>query len=770
MAGSETAPNPRAKGARAKWLMTTTCAAALGLPGVALAQTTAESDAAPRRIEVITVTAQKREESLQDVALSVQVLDNTFLDQQQITDFEEYAQLLPSVSFNAVGPGSAQIYIRGVSDGGDGNASGSQPSVGLYLDDQPVTAIGRNLDVHIYDVSRIEVLGGPQGTLYGANSQAGTLRIITNAPDRSGFEAGYDLSTESVSEGGVGYSAEGFVNLPLGDRAALRLVGWHDQSAGYIDNVPATQTFSRSGITVDNAAYAEEDFNEETTSGARAALQIDLDDNWTLTARALHQTQETEGVWDHDPEDVGDLEVARFFNDRSEDTFTQVGATIEGNIGGVDLTYSGSYLDREVEYDNDYSAYAEYSSFIDYYTCYYAYDSAAGAYDFYACEDPRIQYQDRSQYTRDSHEFRIATPQQNRLRLIAGVFYQRAEHDFDFDWNIPTIKPGMAVDGGTAYFTTNQVREDTEAALFGELSYDLTDTVTATLGGRVFDTESSIQGFVGTVFTANPEVDVEQSESGSLYKFNLTWQPSADRLFYATVSEGFRPGGVNRASTSNIPGTYDSDLITNYEFGWKTTLADGILRFNGSAFLMDWEDVQFTRFDPSESPLGLTQNAGQAQVLGLEADVSWLATDALTLTGAVTLLQAELSEDFSQNINAATPDAPDGTELPYIPSVKGYLNARYEFAWRDFDAFWNVRGSYVGKSYNDLFIASRSEQDAYALLNLSAGLSRSNWTVTAYVRNATDERAELYRNATDFDSRITTNQPRTFGLSLSQRF
>ena len=127
----------------------------------------------------------------------------------------------------------------------------------------------------------------------------------------------------------------------------------------------------------------------------------------------------------------------------------------------------------------------------------------------------------------------------------------------------------MAVDGEQAYFTTNQVREDTEAALFGELSYDLTDTLTATVGARVFDTDSSIEGFVGTVFSGSPDVDVEQSESGSLYKVNLTWQPSSDRLFYATVSEGFRPGGVNRASTSNIPGTYDSDLITNYEFGWK---------------------------------------------------------------------------------------------------------------------------------------------------------------------------------------------------------
>ena len=151
-----------------------------------------------RRLEAVTVTAQKRESTLQDASVSLQVLGEDTLDQLEITNFDDYANFLPSVSFNSLGPGEAQVYIRGVSDGGDGNASGSQPSVGIYLDEQPVTAIGRNLDVHIYDVSRIEVLGGPQGTLYGANSQAGTIRIITNAPDPSAFEAGYDLNAVSV--------------------------------------------------------------------------------------------------------------------------------------------------------------------------------------------------------------------------------------------------------------------------------------------------------------------------------------------------------------------------------------------------------------------------------------------------------------------------------------------------------------------------------------------------------------------------------------------
>ena len=751
-------------------LLTTTCLVSAGLAGIAAAQ---DPSTAPgtRRVtqDVITVTAQKRDENLQDVALSLQVLGNETLEEQHITDFEEYVQFLPSVSFASVGPGSAQIYVRGVSDGGDGNPSGSQSSVGIYLDDQPVTAIGRNLDVHIYDIARIEVLGGPQGTLYGANSQAGTLRIITNAPDPNGFEAGYDVSAETIpEEGGSGYTVEGFANIPLGRNAALRLVGWHDETPGYIDNVPATRTFTRSGITVDNAAYAEEDFNVEQTSGARAALQIDLNDSWTATARILHQNQETEGVWDHDPEDVGDLEVERYFDDSSEDRFTQAGILLEGEIGGVALAYSGSILDREVEYNNDYSEYAEYSSYIDYYTCYYAY--SGGAYNFYACEDPRIQFRENSEYERETHEFRITTPADQRLRLIAGIFYQRSQQDYTLDYQIPTIKPGMAIADPDTYFLTDQSREDTERAIFGELTYDITDTLSVTGGARFFETESSIVGFTGTVFSASPDVDVSTEESGSLFKLNLTYQPSDNRLYYFTVSEGFRPGGVNREQTSNIPLQYASDTITNYELGWKTTLADGLLRFNGSVFFMQWDDVQFTRFDPSESMLGLTQNAGAAEILGIEADVSWPVTDRLTLTGAVTFLDAALSEDFYQNIGAGSPDAPDGTELPSIPSSKAYINARYEWEWQNFDAFWNARASYVGQSYNDLYIASREQQDAYTLVGVSAGIGRADWTATVFLRNAFDERAELYRNATDFDARITTNQPRTLGVSFSQRF
>jgi outer membrane receptor protein involved in Fe transport len=187
-------------------------------------------------LDTITVTSQKRTENLQKVPISIQVLGNEKLEQLNITDFEDYVKYLPSVSYQTFGPGFSQIYMRGVSSGGDGNHSGPLPSVGVYLDEQPVTTIQGPLDIHIYDIARVEVLAGPQGTLYGASSQAGTMRIITNKPDPSGFEAGYSLEANSVSHGGIGHVEEGFVNIPIAEKAAIRLVGWNEHEAGYIDN------------------------------------------------------------------------------------------------------------------------------------------------------------------------------------------------------------------------------------------------------------------------------------------------------------------------------------------------------------------------------------------------------------------------------------------------------------------------------------------------------------------------------------------------------
>ena len=224
---------------------------------------------------------------------------------------------------------------------------------------------------------------GPQGTLYGAASQAGNLRIITNKPDPSAFEAGFDVSAETISGGGDGWMTEGFVNIPLGDSAALRLTGWWDDDGGYIDAAPSTISFPLSGITRGNEGFVKDDFNESEKQGMRAALSVDLSDSWTTTASVMYQSLEADGVWDHDPEGLGEFKVGRFFEDRQEDEWTQFSLTVQGDLGFADLTYAGSYLDRQFDTYSDYSHYSIDGFVEPYYTCYVSY--------FGPCVDPSIR-------------------------------------------------------------------------------------------------------------------------------------------------------------------------------------------------------------------------------------------------------------------------------------------------------------------------------------------------------------------------------------------
>ncbi|MDE2435450.1 MAG: TonB-dependent receptor, partial [Sphingomonadales bacterium] len=330
----------------------------------------------------IVVTAQKRSESLQSVPISIQALGTQKLDQLNISDFKGYAQQLPSVSFQSSGaPGSNLIYMRGVASGGDGNHSGSLPSVGVYLDEQPVTTIGGNLDVHIYDIARIESLSGPQGTLYGASSEAGTIRIITNKPSTAGFDGRVDGEVNKVDHGGWGGKLEGMINAPLNQSMALRVVGFYQKDAGYIDNVPGCRSFlpetnptacppaTNGGVAVSNAAYVKKDYNTTDTWGGRAALKVDLDGNWTVTPTILYQEMRANGTFAFD-KSLKDFQIQRFFPERRHDRFIQAALTIEGKLGNWDVTYAGAYLDRKDYQESDYTDYAEY------YDAYYA--SAGG--------------------------------------------------------------------------------------------------------------------------------------------------------------------------------------------------------------------------------------------------------------------------------------------------------------------------------------------------------------------------------------------------------
>jgi outer membrane receptor protein involved in Fe transport len=764
-------------------------------------------------LQAVTVTALKRSENLQKVPVSIQVLGEQKLEQQNVSDFEDFALLMPSVSFNSAGggvfpgPGFVQVYMRGVASGGDGNHSGSQPSVGMYLDEQPITTIQGALDVHVYDVARIEALAGPQGTLYGASSQAGTIRIITNKPDPSEKSSSYSLEANTIADGGMGYVAEGYTNLPLSDNVALRLVGWSEHKAGYVDNVFGTRTFKTSGITIDNADKVEDNYNESDVIGARAALRIDLNDNWTVTPTIMGQHQESSGSSGFDPQ-VGDLALTHFYPESADDKWWQAALTVQGRVGNFDLTYAYSNLKRDVDSESDYSDYGFwYDELMDYGQYFCSAVDADGVCDPATYINPSQYIQATDGYRKSSHELRISSPAEDRFRFVAGVFWQDQEHEIFQRYRVDGLVDAYEVPGwADTIWLTTQVRKDHDRAVYAELSYDVTEKLAITGGMRFFKAENGLRGFFGYgagYSSSTGEVncfsdesvldgpclnlDKEVSENNHLGKVNLTYQVDDDRMVYFTWSEGYRPGGINRRGT--LP-PYVSDYLTNYEFGWKTTWAEDRLSFNGAIFQEDWKDFQFSYLGQN----GLTEirNAGQARIRGAEMDLNWAATYNLNLSAGVAMYQAKITEDYCAQTDANGDPVPEcydvgrpfdralaGSRLPLTPRIKGNATARYTWDLGGYEAHWQASVVHVGERTTDLREAQReliSNLDAYTLVDFSTGLKKDSWALDLFIKNVFDERAELGKFSQcatltcGFQPYTIVAQPRTIGLRFSQQF
>jgi iron complex outermembrane recepter protein len=801
-------------------------------------------------IEEIIVTSQKREENLQDVPISIQALGNKTLTDLNVKNFKDYVQLLPTVAITpsiGAGSGFTQVYMRGVATGGDGQATTSQPSVGMYLDEQPITTIQGNLDVHMYDIARVEALAGPQGTLYGASSQAGTIRIITNKPDASGFAAGYAVEGNIVDSDDSGYVLEGFVNIPIGENTAVRLVGWARSDAGWIDNVLGSRTFpgiefvadpaspdpdnpdnlcpltvdcSADDITISNAEFAEDNYNTIDTIGARAALRIDLNDEWTLTPTVQVQKQEGEGSWGDDLSSFvpGDYAVTHFQQEYTNDEWYQVGLTIEGTIANFDLVYSGNYLERDVDGSFDYS---DYSYWYDttYTTGFFAdlHYANTGPRDFPNQFDatagsrisPAARFTNDDHYEKQSHELRISTSQDNRVRGMLGFFWQEQYHDFEQHWLVEGLADAMEMNGGASPRFDNTVymnsmdRNDSDRAVFGQVAFDITDAVELTVGARYFKPEVEIEGFFGfgqgfidagwgssgeaqcdllpggqTDFKDDaPCKNVQKgiAESDVIFRVNLSWQASDESLVYTTWSEGYRPGGVQR---NPFAGNYVSDFLTNWEAGYKTQWLDNRMQFNAAVFLEQWDDFQVSFTGDN----GITQvaNGPSAEILGTEMQVLWLATDDLTISAAAAYYDTELKDAYCPGCNDdGSPWAPEGAELPVTAGFKGNAIARYLFPLGNFEAHVQGAISYEGERGSDMNQADnavRGDVPKNTFVDLSTGLGRESWRVELFVMNATDEDAPLYLVSECPTSTCGTqnygvrSRPRTIGLKFSQEF
>ncbi|MBU2924341.1 TonB-dependent receptor [Colwellia sp. 4_MG-2023] len=763
------------------------------------------------KIEVIEVTSTKRAESIQEVPVTVTALTGDSLEKLGVSNFDQYVEFLPNVVFQGTGPGQNEIYIRGAATTQTNISVSSvqalQPSVAFYLDEQPVSMQGRNLDVYASDVERVEVLPGPQGTLFGASSQSGTVRIITNKPSHDGFSAGFDTSTGSTSGGDMSNSVEAYFNMSLTDSLAIRVATYNDHQGGWIDNILNTpgeggytgsaEVISRiSGgvltnpqdvpvIAPQNAALVEDDFNTADYAGARFGLSYIINDEWNLLVQHTQQSLDTEGVFAYDPNLEGETSTNRFIPENNNDDFGLTTWTLEGRLQNLDIVYTGGYLDRDINSTIDYTGYTNGGSFSAYYVCNYA-----GIVESeQECLDPTKYYKEETSTSRITHELRFSTAAENRWRVTAGVFYDSQELSTVGQFKIastdkfPDMARTLAGSEGTnsnggpfpseVSFVNDVTHTIDQIAVFGQLEFDITDTVTASFGARWYQIDDIYKGATtgddvsgrlrafgdgsdealteffgaeeaaaiqaaiasGQLDTSLLDDDGTLTVDDTIIKASIDWKISDEVMVFASYSEGFRPPVTNRvgggAATSQegafdgfrIPVYSTTDSLDNFEIGFKSTLFDQSLRFNATAYYSEISDLQTSRYDPTNiSFLVFTDNVGEAEIRGIDGDFTWAATDNLIISGAFSFIDSELTSVNSQLAGIAPAV---GSQLPYSAEFSGNLQAQYFYSIaNDMTGYINGSISYTGDRLAGMSMDAYVVEDATNLIyGTGSGLS-----------------------------------------------
>ena len=788
-----------------KTVLTVAVALALSNGAVQAQENNLEEKAADseRQLEKIIVTSTRRSENQQEVPLAVQAMSGQKLQQLGIDSFEDYVALLPGVSSEGQGPGKQETYIRGVSAGRSDvrlAGIGGEPSVAFYLDEAPITTPGRNIDLYAVDLQRVEVLKGPQGTLFGASSQAGTVRLISNKPDLVDFRAGGEFGISTTKSGAISNQSEGFVNIPLvEDVFAIRLAGYSSTDGGFIDNELATTqlpltnpglggTIPSSRLEVTNATYAKDDYNEATYRGMRASALWQINDEWDLLVQHTSQQLDTEGSFEYDPSisDDDDLNVTTFSPVEGNDEVNLTQWTVNGMLGDLEVIYNGSFTDRTYQGNTDYTAYIEVGPFVPYYICTYP------GYD--ECFSPVMTTSEQFETERSVHEIRVSTNADERFRAIGGVFYddQQLNSLTDFNYagsvqagfspNFPipgafTNTDGSARPAGVTYFNDYQSDRE-EISVFGEIAYDVTEAVTLTFGARHYEIDIGLKGqspfgqrAAGPEADAGTNVDenlaglTPTTLSGTIYKGNIRWKMNDDAMFYLTYSEGFRSGGFNRSANVNgIPASFDTDDVTSVELGWKTAWLDNTLRFNGAIYNVDFSDMQQSVLDLDIANNSFFDNVGTSKINGLEFDLNWTANDYLDVFGSFSYIDSELT-DIPDNLLVGI--APVGSNLPYAPETEGVLGARIYQEAGDFSIVYQGVFKWTDSRFNSLVADDRVELPSYNQVNLSASISKDDWRATFFIDNATDSLGQVAAGSADNVFRVSPTRPRTIGFRVS---
>ncbi len=752
----------------------------------------ADAPAAPiaqggqNQLAEVVVTALKRTTSIQQTPLSISAVDAQTLSNQGITDSTQLSRVAPDLVITQGSNGTDRLTIRNIYATGE-------PTVGLYYDETPVTgsvgvssdAGGSTPDIQLFDVQRVEVLRGPQGTLYGAGSMAGTVRLIFNKPNLRTFSGSTADQVDSVDGGGMGYNTEGEVNIPVVDGLlGARVVGFYGHQGGWLDNT----------------TLGLHDLNASNSRGGRLLLRAQPASNITLDALAVIQDMQTySSAWNYQTYVDGGPKFDQMLATRTpvDDKLELYSGTLNWDLGFATLTGVGSYSDRELSYSFDYSPYftgaaasatptssgcLAYAGLSKGSAC-----SPAQLLGYKALADsmaPVTAHQ--PQYTHEStEEVRLANDE-HALKWTVGVFHSDRTNfvDSELDLSDPVTGFALAPTNTTYQRTVLDVLE--QYAAFGEASYDVTDKLTLTVGLRYFDYKKTDTGIVqkGNIVVGNsvqPPITASSSQTGLVRKFSADYQFTHDLMAYASASQGFRPGGVNESI--GLPaalGPYKSDSLWDYEAGLKSEWLRHTLILNADVFQIDWSNLQVSA-TANNGAFGFITNAGNVKVRGVELESTMLPIDRLTvqLSGSFTKAVLQGNETAPAGITI-TGAGVNGDYVPMSPQVTAQASADYVIPINDdLQILTHADASYTGTAWTQFarVNAYQHELPAYTLTGLRFGLENADnrWGVYFFVNNLLNATGYISKSGGAStggvnDVQVVTTLPRTIGLSFQAKF
>jgi iron complex outermembrane receptor protein len=568
--------------------------------GISYAATAA--DTSDEGIAEITVTAQRRAESIQDVPITIQAITGDQLKTLNVSTFNDLLKYTPNVTFSGNGPGTGNIFMRGLSSGGSGNQSQSTtapfPNVALYLDDQSMQFPARNNDVYMVDMERVEVLEGPQGTLFGGGAQAGAIRYITNKPKLDVTEGNVNAGYGWTAGGNPNSNANATLNLPLiPDRLAIRATIFNDSRGGYISNVPGSLSFPGSPKAT-NGSLVGSDLNTVDYTGMRLSALYRINDDWNVLIQQNYQNLNADGYFQVYPNGPTRNQISAYEPNYDKDKYESTAWTVNGKIGSyLNAVYTGSYLDRTIHQQADYSNYLT-SGGGQYYACTgVGSQGLGGKTGPHTCYAPAGNWNDNVNNTHQSHEIRLSTTEDWRIRGLVGAFWEEFKIKDQMNFNYLVIPqcdaanlaialgggpgcvsavgpvpgnyattPGLRLNSNTA-FGEDISRGYRQTAFFASVDFDILPKVLTLTGGirhfhydefeqgSEFYTSTAANNKINGACTAAGScgfgINLNKTETGDKVRGNLTWHVTPDILAYYTYSQGFRPGGFNRTSSAN---------------------------------------------------------------------------------------------------------------------------------------------------------------------------------------------------------------------------